>query len=345
MSQLFKVFIEKEALEDIILLDDKYPNLNAIFGSGNCEFFININEDDLEAILTDGESDLRKFSDSHDLSFTRYQSSPEDFAQLYHDEKLDIRDGRVIYIVDEDTSKASSLQNKYGVFVLSCKDIRDNLFEFGYTLNCDKGDNINGEGTTGWENLLNQVDLPPVNSIVITDDHLLDNMDHGVNVGESNMIDFLNAVIPENIVSPIHVTILSSANKNKSSKIAKRIIEAVSKLKGNIYIDVDYCNTLHKRRIISNYFVIEADWGFKLFETRDERKSHYYHDNEIKIESIFNDLKFRGDICLNISYSDLDKIQKIRENLKRQSDSVNDPTKKIIKSSDVMPDNRLFSDL
>lgn len=345
MNKFFKVFIEEEALEDIILFDDEYPNLNKIFGSGDCIFHVNISKEILDRKLNDPESDLSHFLNSHDIPQGLIKSDQDVIEKVHNDKVIKVNDGRVLYIVDNPKEETDAMQKNYGVIVQNSENIDDNVFDIRYAKRLTKNKTLK-EDKNGWKSIFSRIDFPPMNSIVITDNYLFTGIENKKNIGESNIKDFFEAILPEQLVEPFHITIISGNKNIPSVEIAKRISAYVSSCRNYpIYTEVAYCKTMHEREIISNYFIIVCDKGFQLFKANEGQKNVITDSNILRIESIFNDLEFRGDTNLTMSYFDLKDLHDILKKLRKQKD-LNDPSRQLITTfPEKIKENRLFSDL
>ena len=175
--------------------------------------------------------------------------------------------------------------------------------------------------------------FPPSNSLIISDNHLFDNIHNKNNVGLYNVLNLLDVVLPSQLSVDYHLFLISSAPKvstQKADELVKSINDYIlSKNLGyQVFLKVVFANAIHKRIIISNYYIIVCDKGFKLFYPN---KSTIFDDNDIAINSIFEDTEFRGESNLQISNRRIKNIKKIYDEVKAQVDGgIIDTNKRII---------------
>lgn len=343
MNEKLIVYLDMNSLEEIILFDDIYPNLNKIFGSKNCDFYIDISEEDLDNLLIDSESNLRMFLNGNNLPEPK--AAQKAFESFYNNEEIQMHNGRVYYIVRKEPEEIKEIENSYGIFINSNKSINDNLFNFKFKRGFDKGEKISGNDN-GWKNLLNDFVFPPSNAMIISDDHLFDNEKWGKNVGLCNILDFIGIALPKHLDVPYHLLLMCSAPP-KSQEKADEMISSINEYIQNKSLDyqvnlyVVFSNAIHKRIIISNYYILVCDKGFKIF---NPNSNIIYDDNDINISPIFEDLEFRGESNLEMSIRRMKKMKKICDEVKAQVEGkINDKNKRIISySNNSIEFNRLF---
>lgn len=330
MNEKLIVYLDIDSFEEIILFDDIYPNLNRIFGSKNCQFYIDINENDLDSLLADSESNLSLFLNGNNLP--EPIAAKNDFESFYANGTIQIHNGRVFYIIQKGSEEVKQIEYSHGIIVNSNKNINDNVFNFKFQRGFDKNENISGN-SHGWNNLLKDLVFPPSNSLIISDNHLFDNIHNKNNVGLYNVLNLLDVVLPSQLSVDYHLFLISSAPKvstQKADELVKSINDYIlSKNLGyQVFLKVVFANAIHKRIIISNYYIIVCDKGFKLFYPN---KSTIFDDNDIAINSIFEDTEFRGESNLQISNRRIKNIKKIYDEVKAQVDGgIIDTNKRII---------------
>lgn len=322
------VYIGREALETIILSGEIYPHLHHIFNS-HADICVDLTDEEFDKIMADEECDLSQLL-RNDVSIV----PQHDYFETIKDDKTRIVNSpRGMFFLNISQDEAQTLTQKYGVLVQSENAIDDACLQFAFRRNLDKGEIVEGK-SDGWGNMFNGLDFPPSNSLIITDNYLFENVQKNVMVGFENLKMLLNAILPKQLCIDFHLFIITPTTKNCTPARADKLYDELKTyLKNirdyNITLEFVFCNTLHARKIISNYFVIECDKGFQLFSTD---KTKVYDDNEIEATSVLHDvLNSKGDSLLKISSKDIDKIRKKTQELKEQiAAGIPDHTKKII---------------
>lgn len=337
------VYIGQEALEEILLYEEDYPNLNTIIKK-HSEICLNLEDNEYDNIIEDIESDFCQL----EKMGVRIVPLKEYFLYL-KDHIDDVAEKTFsIFYLDVDKEVAKSLSEKYGIIIQSEKDIDDNILQLNFYKQLEKGEKVKGQ-EDGWKNIMNEIKLPPFNSLVITDDFLFSNTDKGKNIGFENLKLLLNAILPMNMDVVFHLLIISPMDKiskekaNQFNGFIKSYLNNIRNYEFNV--EFIFRDTLHARKVYSNYFVMICDKGFKMFRPDDSNIAHE-DINDIRLISILHDPNnSHGDTMLKMAKTDLDKIKKLCETLKEQiHDNVPNLQKTIIgdTNTDKSIRNRLF---
>lgn len=335
----------RETLENIAIFDEDFPNLHNITKS-HAILCLDLSEDELDEVLSDIEGDLSQFCLKNNI-----QTIPlkEYFNALQEDTSIIIEKPRAIFFLDVSPEEAKTLTAKYGIIVQSITQVDDNILQLSFRKALDKGEIVGGN-SDGWSNLLASQKLPPLNSLIITDNYLLQNEINGKLIGFENLKMILNAVLPQNLDAVFHLLIVAPMPQKIRPEKADQLngmLKAYLKTIRPYEFQLEFVfnNTIHARKILSNYFAIICDKGFQLFHPL--YKTTVYDENEVSILSILHDTKSTsGDTMLAITHKDLAKIRKSCITLREQIlGGVKDPFKKIIgdTSKDKIIQNRLFN--
>lgn len=323
------IYIGKEALEEVLVCDDSYPNLNHIFNN-HAVLCVNLTDSELDDILADEESELSQLS-RNDVSIIPLKDY---FSALEEDQSLVIEKPRAMFFFDISRKEAEELSSKYGIIIQSETDVNDNVLQLSFKKGFDKGDVVSG-ASDGWTNMLNGQKLPPSNSLIITDNFLLQNDVEGKLIGFENIKMILNAILPKTLETVFHLLIVSpmpqKIRPEKADQLNGMLKAYVKTIRDyDIQFEFVFNNTIHPRKLISNYFVLVCDKGFQLFHPKNKTTIH--DENEITLTSVLHDTRnTSGDTVLAISYKDIEKIKKSCVTLREQIlGGVKDPTKKII---------------
>lgn len=337
------IYIGKDALEEVVVCDDEYPNLHHIFNH-HAVICVNLTDDELDEILEDEESELTQLSknDVKIIALSDY------FTALQEDRSMVVDKPRAMFFFDISKAEADKISSEYGILVQSEKEIDDNVLQLSFKKSPDKGDNFSGT-RDGWSNLLFGQKLPPSNSLIITDNYLLQNEDKDKNIGFENLKMILNAIMPKALSTTYHLLIVSpmpqKIRPEKADQLNGQLKAYLKTIRDyDIQLEFVFNDTIHPRKIISNYFVLTCDKGFKLFHPVNT--TTIYDDNVVTLTSVLHDSKnTSGDTELAISYKDIAKIRKSCVTLREQIvGGIKDPTKKIIgdTGNDKTIQNRLF---
>ena len=279
---MVSVFTTKTSLEDIFLNEDKKAwqaiilKLNEVFINedpfSDCD---NVDPDDnvfltlngMGVNISDKEKDFIDNIPNEPSSVLKYPCG--------------------IFLLEIEDEKAKSIQNDYGVICQPTSRL-DYMPLAQPSFPNELEENETGRS---WEGMISRFKQLPSNSALIIDAHLFqkdrydertNSYDENNSKGINNLFDILNAILPQHFVGTYHVGVLLTdydvANKNISQNnlTNKRIANAINKLKSkklnrnyNISIEVVFISEkdnashklIHNRRIISNYFIVTADYG------------------------------------------------------------------------------------
>ncbi|MGE5355617.1 MAG: MIT C-terminal domain-containing protein [Deltaproteobacteria bacterium] len=272
------------------------------------------------------------------------------FDNVYADSSTVVSTPRAVYFLDISKNAADEIQQNYGVLIQSSEAIDDSLLRNTYYRILPINTICNSDGNTGWNHLLKNR-IPPINSIVISDNFLFTNED-GIR-GYKNIVQLFEAVFPDKLSTDFNVLLIAQEHKNKNAdwcnKLAGDIKTAINNLKKpyNIVFEMIFAETIHKRIAISNYFTITPDKGFAIFKSDD--LSIVHEETEIQIDRIFHRIsQNEGDTeYFNAEYS-LEGIKKICETVAQYiSNRPNDKNYRIMGdcNADKSVKNRLINDV
>lgn len=267
-----------------------------------------------------------------------------------------------IYLLDIDDSLANQIQEDYGVICQSIGNLNDKPLtqsHFSNELNEDS------EGLS-WSKMFAHYKQLPSNSFLIIDAHLFENdrFDENQNVydpqrsiGINNLYEIISTLLPNQFNGEFHIGILltdydiaKSMGKVRTNLTNKRISKAIHRLKerldcsykDNLIIEVfffdcrdDRHRMIHNRRILSNYFIITAD--YRLAALRNGRSTV---DQSVTIFPLFENINNDPDSDKKekrISY----EIRKFKEFFISQTRSVG-PTALFLQNNRTMED---FNDM
>lgn len=181
--------------------------------------------------------------------------------------------------------------------------------------------------------------MPPSNSCVITDSNLLTNdiIDDKRNKyfkGLENLKDILYCILPEKFKSIYYVLIICPPKQNLPYKDLSKIIKQwITDIKNaRPYVEIEFITTsktLHSRNLYSNYYTLNLDKGFYVFEpwsTTVHRDGDSF--NKLNIKSYLSEPFKRGDSELSTANDDLERLKvKYEEMLEYRGNNVDDTLK------------------
>ena len=286
---MIAIYSEEDIIDDIALFKEDFPQWNKIINSG-IDICLNINDKKLTAKLSDYEDPLYLALQSSG-SMKIPVALDNFFKQINEDFTAILDKPRSIFLLDIDEATSTRIQNDYGMAVYSVKNIPKTLFNIRHYKDLNKGEKINN----GWKGVF-QFTKPLSNSLIISDSHFFKNEDRDGNLGIANLIQFLDAYLPDKLAIEYHVTIFAE-NSNKSNEwwISEfgKLITKIKKLREfQISMELILYESIHPRKLISNYANCRTDQGFDIFYTKDFEKIRL--DNEFEYNEIFFNLENEG---------------------------------------------------
>lgn len=283
---MFKVFANKNFLEGV-LLDQTPKNWYNIFMSGNvAEVCVpeDIIDEDIDSM---GAIDI---IDNLQLLGTTVKTDAEYINDIPHNSRRVLENPDAVFLLSITVKDAENIQNKYGVICQSIDAIDDEVLTKAYEFDLSEGQ----EGVD-WEVYFDKSNHTlPSNALIICDRYIFSAdsksgpkiTQEALELGLSNIRGILNSVLPKRHNDEYNVLIVfDSSTFNQSEEQEMKMFKSiVSNLKdyadGNkkvrhykirfdlISIDHNCINykKLHNRRIISNYFVVRADYKLQAFK-------------------------------------------------------------------------------
>lgn len=340
------LYICKEALEDIVVFNDIYPNWHELIRGKHAVLCIDVSDEEMDKIWNEN-NDIYIFCHGNDIETPITLVSF--FKDIMEDYSLVAEKPRSLFVLNADKDLMAQVQKDYGVIVQSKDCIDDDIiFSLKHFRELTKGDVIGGE-KSGWSNLIGNKITVPSNAIIISDNYLFAN-NH--NAGADNLIKLVDAILPPELKIPFHVLIISKSpdiSEKRVNQLAGNIKTEITKLRDfNIQIEFVFTDTIHKRKLFSNYYSITCDKGFVMFYL-DRDTIVKDDDTDFDLMSIFYGIKnHAGDSEYCSSSKRMDDIKKICTTLKEQiNGGVEDHTKKIIGdcNKDKSINNRLLQSI
>jgi hypothetical protein len=270
------IFTTKSNLEDICLDPSKQAWYEMLLKLK--EVFINdesmpLDEEDPLFILDNMQVDV-------------VSSKKEYIESIPDNPSLVLQEPCGIFLLDINPSDAQKIQDDYGVICQSVSAMNHRTLTHGQA----KGVYVGGEKGKSWKDLFRKFQDCPSNSMLIIDAHLFENdyfdekencYDNRRNLGITNLYEIIDAAIPKTFTSIYQIGVLltnvdraKELHRSRTNLTNSKIAAAINKLKKrinreyNISVDVifldpsinDQHKLIHNRRIISNYYILDANY-------------------------------------------------------------------------------------
>jgi hypothetical protein len=285
---MISIFTTKDNLESICLDENKQPWLDMIIKLKQ----VFVNEDDIFPDDVDPEEDPFYTLDGMQVDIN--SSKKEYINDIPHNPVLVLNQPLGIFLLDIPVEKANQIQTSYGVMCQSTDDLDYTPLSQPHF----PTELLAGETGKSWKSMIAQYKELPSNSVLIIDAHLFaeDKYDEANKCydekkrdGLNNIFDIINCLLPTSFKDTYHIGVLitdtdkaKAARRTRSNLTNDRIASAINKLKKsfnrnypiNIEViffdpDDDGHKLIHNRCIISNYFMVTAE--YKLAALRNGR--------------------------------------------------------------------------
>lgn len=342
-NQKIKIFLTKDTLAEVAVFGEDFPNLNKIFRE-SAVFVLDMTDDELDDSLNDTESEFAQFCNSNNLNT---KAEKDVLSRMLKNTDGLLVNSRSVFILDIAKADAEKMRSELGVLVLSKQDLDDGVFNLPYFRHrFVKGAIIQGDAISEWKNVLSGVSWLPTNSLIITDDYLFSETGVDVDDRANNIKGVLDAILPDKLSVDYHVLICAkhpTCSGNKRNQIIGNIKSYItSKRPYNVLIEYVFHDSLHQRKIISNYNVMVGDKGFINFNST---KKVVIDTNPTYLCTVFqNIVDSIGDTEYSMATADIEDIKKIAIEVKSLNNSgVQDYTKRIV--GDCKPDKTIINRL
>lgn len=282
------IFTTKDNLEAICLDENKQPWLDMIIKLKH----VFVNEDEIFSDDVDPEDDPFYTLDGMQVDID--SSQKEYINDIPKNPNLVLKQPSGIFLLNIPIEKANQIQKDYGVICQSTDKLDYTPLSQPYF----PTELIDGETERSWNSIVARYKDLPSNSVLIIDAHLFaeDKFDEAKECyderkrdGLNNLFEIVDCLLPKSFEDSYHIGVLISdtdiaktLRRTRSNLTNNRIASAINKLKKNlnrdypinvevIFIDSrdDGHKLIHNRRIISNYFIITAE--YKLAALRNGR--------------------------------------------------------------------------
>ncbi len=281
---MFTVYADKDIFEEIILYNDTRPAWYSIL-CNHSEVCLNMKDEELLNEQVPGTI-IFEFIKANG---GRTPIALKDFFDTITEEpETIIQKPRSVFLLNISEEEADILQKKYGVIV-QCKETLDgSVLKGTYFKELPEGTKLELENKNGWQYLIN-FSIPPSNAMIISDDWLFKNEENSMIVGEQNLVDLIDSLLPAELGAVYQILIVSrdqDRSAKKCNQLAGNLMSKIKMLRTYlINVEIVFAETLHKRKLFLNYMSITCDKGFAMFALSDMKtiRSH----NDFRYEKIF----------------------------------------------------------
>lgn len=283
---MFTVFANKDFLEGV-LLDQTPKNWYNIFMSGNVAEVCVPEDLDDEEVDSMGSIDI---IGNLQLLGTTVKTDAEYINDIPLNSRRVLENPNAVFLLNIGAKEAEDIQNKYGVICQSIDSIDDDVLTKAYEY-----DLTDGQEGVDWTVYFDKTNHTlPSNALIICDRYMFsaDSKSdakgalNALELGLTNIRCILNTVLPKRYNDEYNVLIVFDSStldkyEEQETKMFKSIADNLKDYaEGNkklrhykirfdlISVDHNCINykKLHNRRIISNYFVVRADYKLQAFK-------------------------------------------------------------------------------
>lgn len=175
-------------------------------------------------------------------------------------------------LILNDKKYVESIRNEFGILAFNKEDdfLENNSINIRFDL-----ENENYDKFKSWTDLFETEKINPLNSAILIDNYLWNNLDDFAKENESNLYEIIASIIPKGLIIPFHLMIVVQ-NKDgrytpnwlapKVNKICKRIKKDTGKdIEVGIMTQTD-TKVFHKRVLITNHHYMYSDSGFTIYD-------------------------------------------------------------------------------
>ncbi len=277
--------IDKDRCDDACLLKRRLWNsIENLLLSPDIKLFLDISDEDFSSEIKNIErrklkaarkSISTQLGDFEELLWKLYYTQEESclhlkclgekyvpLDRLKSSEDLNLN---AIYLTSQDADICENISRTYGISVLTSKnlDVDKLLFE-------DSGCAIaKDEKKHNWVEIL-QGKCNTCNALIIVDNYILSD----TNDFDENLREILNAVLPDALSVPFHLSVFTKDMKNESKTRQELLEKIVKDLRPNLKCSISLFRTedFHDRTIITNNLWIGCGSGFNLFKKGKSKK-------------------------------------------------------------------------
>ncbi len=235
---------------------------------------------------------------------------------------------RDIFLLDKDDEFCKNAMDRFGVIVINSNSLEKiQTLSKKYQKSFDKGEEYTvhkeGKKLQGWSAFTSNFNLAPLNSIVLIDNYIFNN----INSGKENLLQLFGSLLPNTLESAFHILIVienkdAKHSLNSLTPVHKYIEEELNKL---VEYQVELCivshvysEEFHNRILLTNYHLIKAQYGFDMF-----RNSKVNRTDEPEFLSVYRTIdENEGDPEIKTAEKKLRLVQKLIKKINPETDLI-----------------------
>lgn len=301
---MISIFTTKENLESICLDEKKQPWLNILFKLK--QVFV----DDADIFMDDVDPENDPFYILDEMQVNIDPSKKDFINDIPENPALVLSQPSSIYLLNISPAKAFQIQKDYGVICQSTNNLNHTPLSQPHI----STELLEDEIDKSWKKIIARFMNLPSNSLIIIDAHLFDEdrfdnakncYDTGHQDGLNNISEIINCMLPQTFKGVYHIGVLitdmdkaEAGGRSRSNLTNEQIALAINRLKKGfnrdyainievVFIDPadDGHKLIHNRRVISNYFMLTADYKLAAF-----RNGKSKCDQTIAIHPLFENI-------------------------------------------------------
>lgn len=287
----FEVYAERGLFEQIISDEVFYPNWTNIIANHSTSY-LDLSEEDLNEIKENpGDGLLDAFINAYGSDCV--ESGYSFFKDFKENNFTPVSSPFSAYFLNRNDQEITNLSDQFGLLFFNNK-INDKYLVRDFSKKLIKDTQHSCGHLQGWRAIIKD-ETYIFNSILLTDPHIFLNEENAVNLGPANIINLLDAIMPQKLNVSMDITIVSSETNKDAEKrnsagfsnakaerlfnILKSGLTNIRKYPINLQL-VFTPNVIHDRYVFTNYNSFECKSGFKVFSIVDESKVKF--DNSFK---------------------------------------------------------------
>lgn len=301
-----KVYCSLNEFNEVFLADEPNQILEKII-TDFCDIYVDIEEENISELSN--ENPILKSLLKRDIGTVI--SAINDFESIKAKNFIPFLNDILVLNKDINTEE---IRNHYGILAIKSdeKKYLESLdYHFGYSF-----EKVIKNKFNSWAEVINFKKIGPLNSALIIDNYLWNNIDDFHDENLENLYDIFENLIPKTLKIPFHLSIITSNNKGVfNPKFSDKLNKIVKNLKSKTGIDIlisfsthtdSVKDEMHERVILTNYHYIYSDKGFYVFKNGKVVQSTKGDRNWV-----FNNIQnYFGEIRKHHHYKNLNLVRK-----------------------------------
>lgn len=313
----FEVYAERDLFEQIISDEANYPNWTNIIANHSTSY-LDLSEEELNEIKENpGDGLLDAFFNAYGSDCV--ESGYSFFKDFNENNFTPVSNPFSAYFLNKNDQEITNLTDQFGL-LFSNNKINDKYLVRDFSKKLIKDVTQISGHLQGWKAIIKDEKFT-FNSILLTDPHIFLNEENSENLGPANIINLLDAIMPQKLNISMDITVITSVinkegkKRNSAGLSTTKAEQLFNKVKFGLTNIRTYPinlqlvftpNVIHDRYVFTNYNSFECKSGFKVFSIADKSKVNF--DNSFKYYGNFIRHKpENGDSSFNEVISEIKK--------------------------------------